>query len=1085
MTFIDVLTSADPAVRNTPFERLAAELSLDQCTAAAESLESFRSQTESLYQRVRSLLFLSGLHQFHIVPQAHGAALLPYEAVELIRNRQYERSISELRALAATQGFSPALASGLAAAYRGLAFQTLAEQVRRSVRGFPGNQWMFRVGHCADYPLRLVPQLLEGNPFPVLHESTPVRMDLSHSAWSDIFFLAMDFPEGARVINISVDLALRGSGDTPRPPVEAFVRVIDEPVLRLVSVDLETRADIRNIEDIFDFGADYLGLLKAAVIASGVVPAGFEGSRQSLGELLTRLTGSAKLGLEVVSQVNDIPKGSRLAVSTNLLASLIAALMRATGQIRTLTGPLEESDRRQVAARAILGEWLGGSGGGWQDSGGVWPGIKLIEGALAAEQDPEYSTSRGKLLPNHTLLSSQISPEAQSKLEASLVLVHGGMSQDVGPILEMCTERYLLRSEREWQERQRAISIFNELLSALRAGDIQSLANLTERNYRGPIQAIIPWAANAYTEMLIHSARERFGEKFWGFWMLGGMAGGGMGFVFDPAIRQQAAQAMSEILASTKRRLSASVPFAIEPVVYDFSINPHGTSAALHSGAEALLSRKYHLMSVPPLLRVPLSELSEERRLELGRVAARYTDLTEPLFERLFPREESASAESGGLDGLLTSLGFDPVAHERLRTDYRANRIGLSRNLLPATARIENPRPNELVRASTDATPGAQAIREGRIAVVTLAGGVGSRWTKGAGTVKALIPFHRFGDRYYNFLEVHLAKTIRAQQRYDARIPHLVTTSYLTGAPIEAFVAEGSARWPGLDIYVSQGRSIGLRLIPTVNDLRYLWEVLPQQQLDEQKQKVRASGRAGLMRWVEQMGEGNDYRANLPTQCIHPVGHWYEVPNLMLNGTLARLLQSSPRLQYLLLHNVDTLGASVDPALLATHIASGAAFTVEVVEKQFGDHGGSLAKVDGRLRLVESLALPSEKVEFGLSYYNSSTYWISIDPMLAAFGLNRASLQDSQQVQAAVRQTAQRVPSYITIKDVKKRWGRGQEDIFPVAQFERLWGDMTALDDLACQYAIVPRLRGQQLKEVGQLDAWLRDGSAAAIEAML
>lgn len=1086
MTFSEVLTSADPAIRNTPFERLAAALSLDQCASAAHELEGFRAQTESLYQRVRALLFLSSLHQFHIVPQATGAALLPYDAVELIRNRQYERSISELRALASTNGFSPALASGLAAAYRGLAFQTLAEQVRRSVRSFSGNQWMFRTGHCADYPLRLVPQLLESNPYPVLHESTPVRMDLSHSAWSDIFFLAMDFPEGARVINISVDLALRGSGETPRPPVEAFVRVIDEPVLRLVSVDLEARADIRQIEEVFDFGADYLGLLKAAVIASGVIPPGFEGSRQPLSELLYRLTGSHQLGLEVVSQVNDIPKGSRLAVSTNLLASLIAALMRATGQIRALTGPLEEADRRQVAARAILGEWLGGSGGGWQDSGGVWPGIKLIEGALAAETDPEFSTSRGKLLPNHTLLSSQISPEAQSKLEASLVLVHGGMSQDVGPILEMCTERYLLRSEREWQERQRAISIFNDLLSALRSGDISTLASLTERNYQGPIQAIIPWAANAYTESLIAAARASFGSQFWGFWMLGGMAGGGMGFVFDPKIRNEAAQAMSGILAETKRKLSSAVPFAIDPVVYDFSINPHGTSAQIHSGSAALLSRKYHLMSVPALLRVPLSELTEERRLELGRVAARYTDLTEPLFERLFPREETPSAESGGLDGLLDSLGFDPVAHERLRSEYRANRIGLSKNLLPTTAKIENPRPEELiVPNAANTASGEQAIRAGRLAVLTLAGGVGSRWTKGAGTVKALIPFHRFGDRYFNFLEVHLAKTRRAQQVYAARIPHIVTTSYLTGAPIENFLAQGDPRWQEMDIHVSQGRSIGLRLIPTLADLRYLWEVLPQQQLDEQKQKVRASGRAGLMRWVEQQGEASDYRANIPTQCIHPVGHWYEVPNLLLNGVLAKLLQGSPQLQYLLLHNVDTLGASVDPALLSAHIDSGAAFTVEVVEKQFGDHGGSLAKVDGRLRLVESLALPSEEVEFGLSYYNSSTYWISIDPMLAAFGLTRESLQDPVQVQAAVRQTAQRVPSYITIKDVKKRWGRGQEDIFPVAQFERLWGDMTALDDIECRYAIVPRLRGQQLKEVAQLDTWLRDGSAAAIAKLL
>ncbi|MGC4051390.1 MAG: hypothetical protein QM757_18685 [Paludibaculum sp.] len=32
---------------------------------------------------------------------------------------------------------------------------------------------------------------------------------------------------------------------------------------------------------------------------------------------------------------------------------------------------------------------------------------------------------------------------------------------------------------------------------------------------------------------------------------------------------------------------------------------------------------------------------------------------------------------------------------------------------------------------------------------------------------------------------------------------------------------------------------------------------------------------------------------------------------------------------------------------------------------------------------------------------------------------------------------------------------------------------MTALPELPCSYAVVPRMRGQQLKEVAQLDGWL------------
>ena len=41
--------------------------------------------------------------------------------------------------------------------------------------------------------------------------------------------------------------------------------------------------------------------------------------------------------------------------------------------------------------------------------------------------------------------------------------------------------------------------------------------------------------------------------------------------------------------------------------------------------------------------------------------------------------------------------------------------------------------------------------------------------------------------------------------------------------------------------------------------------------------------------------------------------------------------------------------------------------TTEVIARQVEDRGGGLARVDGRLRLVEGLALPSEEVESRLS----------------------------------------------------------------------------------------------------------------------
>ena len=42
-----------------------------------------------------------------------------------------------------------------------------------------------------------------------------------------------------------------------------------------------------------------------------------------------------------------------------------------------------------------------------------------------------------------------------------------------------------------------------------------------------------------------------------------------------------------------------------------------------------------------------------------------------------------------------------------------------------------------------------------------------------------------------------------------------------------------------------------------------------------------------------------------------------------------------------------------------------------MIARQIDDRGGGLARVDGRVRLVEGLALPDERIEFQLSYYNS------------------------------------------------------------------------------------------------------------------
>ncbi|WP_435010224.1 UTP--glucose-1-phosphate uridylyltransferase [Tundrisphaera lichenicola] len=1108
---IQTITSLDPTIRDRPIQELLAGLSTEEVLGAAEDLEKFRQDARNLYERVRASMFLHYLYRYRIQdsPEIPSGGVVPFDGFSDLMERRFEQAITVFRLSEKRDGPNGTIASALAQAYERITYQTLADQVRRSVRSCKGNRWMFRVGEVGEHPIRIHPMLLErfldDGLFPILIERTPVRLDLTHSAWSDIFFLGMDYPEGARVLNISVDLGVHRRDPHPIPPIETRLRVITEPILRLTSIDLNACKDVASIEELFNFGNDYLGLIKAGVIASGLVPPSLEGTSARLDELLASVIRPGH-GLEIVSKVNDIPKGSRLAVSTNLLASLISGLMRATGQAKNLTGMLNPEEAPVVVARAILGEWLGGSGGGWQDSGGVFPGVKLIKGVPAGESDPEAGISRGRLLPSHEILDGGPStsgeiPRFHRALADSLVLVHGGMAQNVGPILNMVTEKYLLRSKSEWDGRGEALKIFEKIVEAVCAANVQTLGELTTRNWEGPIKGIIPWVSNRFTESIIREARETLGPDFWGFLMLGGMSGGGMAFFVAPHRKATFLEEVGLIMKRVKARLDDALPFAMEPVVYDFQINPHGTFAELVVNEEAMMPPRYYTLQIPRMISERSVGLDSLRKADVDHFANHSENTGELLrvfrtmINNLFPvARAAANSASTGWDQQAQQIrrenGFDPVQHQQLRDDLRRGRIGLSRNRLPIDVEIRDVDDSELTQAQGPfpieaIRRGEDALRNGEVAVVTLAAGVGSRWTTGAGVVKAVNPFVMMSGEHRSFLELHLAKTRQSQDLFGVKLPHVVTTSFLTHSAIEHHLSQSGNYGHDGPVILSRGQSIGQRLVPMVRDLTFLWEESSHELLDENKQKVRDAGRRAILDWARSQGEGTDYSDNVPIQRFNPPGHFYEVPTLFRNGVLARLLDEFPRLNWLMVHNIDTLGANLDPGVLGLAMKTGATLNTEVIARRIEDRGGGLARVGGRLRLLEGLAQPREDVEFLLRYYNTLTTWVNVQGLLDAFHLTRDDLRnDPDKVAASVRSMAARVPTYVTIKDVKRRWGHGQEDVFPVVQFEKLWGDLTSLPDLPCAFLAVDRKRGQQLKDTAQLDGWANDGSRDYIRSL-
>ena len=329
--------------------------------------------------------------------------LVPFDGYNQLLSRRFEEAIDIFLANQKANGPSDAISSALAAAYHDLGFQTLANQVRRSVRSVSGNQWTFRVGHPADQPLRIRPELLARSPadgsFPILSERTPVRMDLSHSAWSDIFFLGMDFPEGARVLNVSIDLAVHGRDKGPKPPVEAYLRVIDEPVLRLVSVDLGARTDLTSLPGSLRFRQGLSGPAQGGRHRIRHRPAGHRRLRPEPG----RPAGaSRRSGLRIGDRQQRQQHPQGLAAGgfdeSAGIAHFGVHARDGAGQVSDRhTGGERATDRAGPRHSRPNGSAVPAAAG--RIPAAMWPGIKLITGTLAAQGDPELGISRGRPAP--------------------------------------------------------------------------------------------------------------------------------------------------------------------------------------------------------------------------------------------------------------------------------------------------------------------------------------------------------------------------------------------------------------------------------------------------------------------------------------------------------------------------------------------------------------------------------------------------------------------------------------------------------------------------------------------------------------
>ncbi|HID23922.1 MAG TPA: hypothetical protein EYP14_16195, partial [Planctomycetaceae bacterium] len=353
----------------------------------------------------------------------------------------------------------------------------------------------------------------------------PARLDLG-GGWTDTPPYSLE--RGGAVINVAVDL-------NGQPPIQAYARVVAEPVIRLSSVDGGQRCEIRSFDDLLDFqdpGAEF-SLPKAALYLSGISP-DRPNAGSSLQQVLERFGG----GIELTT-VAAIPKGSGLGTSSIMGAVLLSAIRRLMGQVY---------NRRELFHDVLRLEQALTTGGGWQDQiGGVVEETKLITTAPGLVPDPYI-----RFVP-----ATVLDPRENGE---QTLLYYTGITRLAKNILQQVVGRYLDRDRQAMRVLRRLHTVASSVADAMARKDLPEFGRLIGEVWELNKQ-LDPGSTNEQVEALL----ERVMPYACGAKLLG--AGGG-GFLLIVCRSPRNAAAL-------RRELEAEPPNELARF-FDFSVSRTG-----------------------------------------------------------------------------------------------------------------------------------------------------------------------------------------------------------------------------------------------------------------------------------------------------------------------------------------------------------------------------------------------------------------------------------------------------------------------------------------------------------------------------
>lgn len=230
---------------------------------------------------------------------------------------------------------------------------------------------------------------------------------------------------------------------------------------------------------------------------------------------------------------------------------------------------------------------------------------------------------------------------------------------------------------------------------------------------------------------------------------------------------------------------------------------------------------------------------------------------------------------------------------------------------------------------------GSQAIADGEVGVVLLAGGMATRFGGGVKALADVLPGLRF-------IDVKVKDLSRASIDHGVSIDMILMTSFQS----DAVLVEAAADLSNKSVRIETApQNVSLRVTPT-GDL-----------------------------FTDADGVASPYAP----------GHGDLGDAMRASGQLERFTSAGGR--YLFVTNVDNTGATLDPAVVGLHLRAGNPLTCEVTPPAPGVTGGAPYFLDGHLQILESFRVPAHVDQSSLVALNTNSLVVDAEQLRVAHDL--------------------------------------------------------------------------------------------------